>query len=102
MRRYTFLNSRDCETLVQDDSKVLDDGGEIPNLEEEVGGSIIGCEISSLPNIEIYHVVNCLMCFGVCLSAFCLQKKKNLVKLVPIFYQVKLMGPSLSSTSCSR
>jgi hypothetical protein len=25
-----FLNSQDCETLVRDDPKLLDDGGEIP------------------------------------------------------------------------
>ena len=34
--------------MVHDDLKLLDDGGEIPKSKEEVGGSIPGCEISSL------------------------------------------------------
>ena len=33
---------------VQDDLKLVDDGGEIPNLKEEVGGSSPDYEISSL------------------------------------------------------
>jgi hypothetical protein len=36
-----------------------------PNLKEEVGSLIPGCEISSLPDGKICQVVNCLMCFGV-------------------------------------
>ena len=34
--------------MVRDDLKLLDDGGEIPNLKEKVGDLIPGCEISSL------------------------------------------------------
>ena len=52
------------------------------NLKEEVGSSIPGNEISSLLDITSYKVVNCLMCFGIGLSAFCL-KKKNILQ---IFY----------------
>ena len=42
---------------------------------EEVGGSIPGCEISSRLDRILVHVVDCLMYFGVGMSAFCLQKK---------------------------
>jgi hypothetical protein len=35
-----------------------------PNLKEEVGGSIPGCEISSLLGKKTCKVVNYLMCFG--------------------------------------
>ena len=33
--------------MVQDDPKLLDDGGEIPSLKEKVDGLISGCEVSS-------------------------------------------------------
>ena len=45
-----------------------------PNLKEEVGSSIPGYEISSLLDKKTCHVVNCLLCFGVGLSAFSLKK----------------------------
>ena len=48
-----------------------------PNLKEEVGGSIPGCEISSLLDRIAGQVVNCLMCFGASVSAFCLKRKKK-------------------------
>ena len=47
-----------------------------PNLKEEVGGLIPDCEISSLVDKKNCQVVNCLLYFGVGMSAFCLKKKK--------------------------
>jgi hypothetical protein len=47
-----------------------------PNLKEEVGGSIPGCEISSLLH-KRGREVNFLLCFGVSLLAFCLKKKRK-------------------------
>ena len=44
-----------------------------PNLKEEVGGSILGCEISSLLDRITCQVVDCTLCFGVGLSAFSLS-----------------------------
>ena len=39
---------------VQDDLKLLDDGGEIPKpSKKEVGNIILGCEISSLLDINL-------------------------------------------------
>jgi hypothetical protein len=43
---------------------------------EEVGGLNPGCEISYLPDKKTCKVVNCLLCFGVGMSAFCPQKIK--------------------------
>ena len=48
-----------------------------PNLKEEVSDSIPGCEISSLLDKKTCQVVNCLMCFGIGMSAFCLIKKRK-------------------------
>ena len=48
-----------------------------PNLKEEVGDSIPGCEISSLLDTKTCQVVNYLMYFGVGMSAFCLKKKEK-------------------------
>jgi hypothetical protein len=48
-----------------------------PNLKEEVGSSIHGCEISSLLERNICGVVKCLLCFGVGLSAFYPKKNAN-------------------------
>ena len=51
-----------------------------PNLKEEVGGSIPGCEISSLLDRTLsLVVVNCLLCFSIGMSSFCLRLtfKKN-------------------------
>ena len=45
-----------------------------PNLKEEVGGLNPGCEISSLHDRNLH---NCLMCFGVGMSTFCLETKKD-------------------------
>jgi hypothetical protein len=36
-----------------------------------------GCEISSLLDRKNCHVVNCLLCFGTGMSAFCLEKEKK-------------------------
>ena len=44
-----------------------------PNLKEEVGGSIPGCEISSLFDKRTCHVINYLLCFGANLSSFYLK-----------------------------
>ena len=48
-----------------------------PNLNEEVGNSISGCEISSLLEKKTCQVINCLLCFGVDLLAICLKKEKE-------------------------
>jgi hypothetical protein len=49
-----------------------------PNLKEKVGGSYHGCEISSLLDTKkTCKMVNCLKCFAVGLSAFCLPKKEK-------------------------
>ena len=45
-----------------------------PNLEEEVGGSIPGCENPLSAWRKTCQVVNCLLCFDVGMSAFCLSK----------------------------
>jgi hypothetical protein len=52
-----------------------------PNLKEEVGGSNPGYENSSLPDEKTCQVINCLMCFGVGMSAICLKKIKKLKNL---------------------
>ena len=49
---------------------------------EEVGGLIPGCEISSRLDRILVHVVDCLMYFGVGMSAFCLQKKEKNKRLL--------------------
>ena len=46
-----------------------------PNLKDEVGGSIPGCEISSLLDKKTCQVVNCLLCFGVGMSTIYLTNK---------------------------
>ena len=45
-----------------------------PNLKEEVGSLIPGCEISSLLEIFFCQFVDWLMRFGVGLTASCLKK----------------------------
>jgi hypothetical protein len=47
-----------------------------PNLKEEVGGLNPSSEISSLPDKILGHVVNCLPCFDIGMSVFCLKKIK--------------------------
>ena len=49
--------------MVRDDPKLLGDDGEIPNYEEEVDGSIPGCEISSLLDIKFarWSTVSCAL-----------------------------------------
>jgi hypothetical protein len=42
-----------------------------PELKEEVGNSIPGCEISSLLDRITSRVVICLLCFDDSMSAFC-------------------------------
>ena len=64
--------------LVRDDLKLPDDGRGIPKSQGRgLGGSNPGCEISSLLDGKTCQVVNCLLCFGAGLSAFCLKKKKK-------------------------
>ena len=48
-----------------------------PNLKEEVGGSKLGFEISSLLDKKTCQVVNYLLCFDVGMLTFCLQKFKK-------------------------
>ena len=47
-----------------------------PDLMEEVGNSVPGCEISSLLNTKFAKLVNCLMCFGVGMAPFYLKKER--------------------------
>ena len=44
-----------------------------PNLKKEVGGLVLGCEISSLLDKITCHVVKCLLHFGIGMSAFPLK-----------------------------
>lgn len=53
-----------------------------PNLKEEIGDWIPGCEFSSLRDGKTCQVVNCFACFGVGLSTFWLQKKNYGHKIV--------------------
>ena len=46
-----------------------------PNLKEEVGGSIPGCEISSV--LDKKDLQDCLLCFGVGMLASVSKKKKK-------------------------
>jgi hypothetical protein len=63
-----------------------------PHLEEEVGGSFPDCEISSLLD-RTCQVVNCLLCFGVGMSAFYL--KNELIYIVfSVTYSI-CKGPKL-------
>ena len=48
-----------------------------PNLKEEIGGSIPGCEISSLLDKKTCQVINYLPCFDASLSASCLKREKE-------------------------
>ena len=66
-----------------------------PNIKEEVGGLIPGCDISSLLDIKTCEVINCLLCFGARMSAFCLKKKqikKPKTKKITIFVKLGLFG----------
>jgi hypothetical protein len=47
-----------------------------PNLKEEVGGSILGCEISSLLDRKTCQMVNCLLFFDVSMLTFCFKINK--------------------------
>ena len=49
-----------------------------PNLKEEVGSSILGCEISSLLDIKL-ACWSTASCFGASLLAFCLQQKEGVL-----------------------
>ena len=49
-----------------------------PNLKEEFGGSNPGCEISFLLDRKTCHEINCLLCFGVGMSAFFVTKQASL------------------------
>jgi hypothetical protein len=66
-----------------------------PNLKEEVGGSNPGYEISSLPyKKKTYQVGNCLLCFGVGMSASYLQI------LILIISMNKVFQPTSKNYSC--
>ena len=49
--------------MVRDDPKLLDDSGEVPKLNGVDSSSIFSCEILSLLDENISHVVKRLMCF---------------------------------------
>jgi hypothetical protein len=51
-----------------------------PNLKEEVGNLNLSYEISSLLDGKTSQVINCLLCFGASMSAFCLTKKQKKTK----------------------
>jgi hypothetical protein len=58
-----------------------------PNLKEEVGGLVPGCEISSTEQ-KTCQAVNCLLlCFDTGMSAFCLNK---IYILIILFFQKKV------------
>ena len=69
--------------LVYDDPKLPDDSGEIPKSQGR------GWRFDSwLWNLlstwrKTCHVVNCLLCFDVGMSAFCLKQKKQLLAHLP-------------------
>ena len=48
-----------------------------PNIKEEIGDLIPGCENSSLNDIKLAKWSIALMCFGVGMSALCLTKRKK-------------------------
>ena len=48
-----------------------------PNIKEEVGSSVPGYKNLLSTWRKTCHVVNCLLCFDVGLSAFCLKKRKK-------------------------
>ena len=48
-----------------------------PHLKEEVGGSIPGCEISSLLDIKLARRSTTSCAFGAGMSAFCLKKRRK-------------------------
>ena len=47
-----------------------------PNIKKEVGGLFPGYDISSLLDIKTCEVINCILCFGARMSAFCLKNKQ--------------------------
>ena len=73
-----------------------------PNLKEEVGNSIPGYEIHSLLDSKTCQVVNCLLCFDVGLSTFCLKKRRKVVEVVGhgpylIEWDVLVLGTNLGA-----
>ena len=78
------------------------------NFKEEVDSLILGCEISSLPHGKTCQVVNCLMCFGTGLSAFCFNKTmKEILNLLgsdhvhsEIIFFLNLVTPQLWNPIC--
>jgi hypothetical protein len=62
-----------------------------PNLKEEVGGSIPGCEVSSLRDIKTCQAVNYLLYFGIDLPTFYLKSFfSSQVTLHVKFYLVRV------------
>jgi hypothetical protein len=59
--------------MVQDDPNFWTVVERYPNLKEEVGSLSINYEISFVLVIKNCQVVNCLMCFSVGISTFCLN-----------------------------
>ena len=67
-------------TMVQDDPKVLDDGGEIPKSQgrgQEVGGAIPGCEISSLLDKKFARWLTASCALALACWPFVSQKKRR-------------------------
>ena len=74
----TMLSKPEEETfLVQDDPKILDDGGEVPEYEERGWRFDFLVVNSPLYLTKTCQVTNCLTCFGVGMSAFCPKKREK-------------------------
>ena len=63
--------------MVQDDPKLLDDGGEIPKSQRRGWRFDTQLWISSLLNKITCQVINCLLCFGIDVSAYWLKKEEE-------------------------
>ena len=83
--------SKSCHTLVWDDPKLLDDGGEIPKSQGGGWRSNFWLWNLLFTWLKTCQVVNCLMCFDVGMSAFCLKKQKK-QKNVAILTKSQWMG----------
>ena len=73
----TFIDYAKALEVVQDDPKLLNDGGEIPKSQGR-GWGFVGQLWNLLSTWQkTYQVINRLMCFGASMSAFCLKNKKK-------------------------
>ena len=72
---------KDWGGMVRDDLKLPDDGGDIPNLKEEVGGSNPSCEISSLLDGKLTRWSTASCALALACWPFVSQKKKEEIKI---------------------